>query len=217
MTPTDHPTGFAPADITDGRREGDWKSRYPPKAWAIIIGEGIYLLVLLFGAPILLLWICSYDPARRFSLNTSSYDEAVPWVCAWLGGTLGGTLFDLKWLYHSVAKQIWNVDRLLWRLFTPHLSGGLAFATVLLVGSGLLRIFDTATSNSPKVATGIAFLVGYFSDMAVAKLTELARTLFGQSRPDSDNNQGSATSRSSPPLEAAAEPDRKDGGRGSVM
>ena len=94
-----------------------------------------------------------------------------------MGGSLGGTLFTIKWLYHVVARELWNLDQRLWRLFTPHISGGLAFAVIALVSSGMMKIFDVKATHSPSVVVGMAFLVGYFSDNAVAKLTEIAATL----------------------------------------
>ena len=101
---------------------------------------------------------------------------------AWLAGMLGGTLFDIKWLYHTVARQLWNMDRRLWRFFTPHISAGIAFAMVAVASSGLLRLFDRQAMQSPEMVIGLAFLVGYFSDSAAAKLAEIAETLFGTSR-----------------------------------
>ena len=95
---------------------------------------------------------------------------------------LEATLFTIKWLYHVVARELWNLDRRLWRLFTPHISGGLAFAVIALVSSGMMKIFDAKAMHTPSVVVGMAFLVGYFSDNAVAKLTEIADTLFGTSR-----------------------------------
>jgi hypothetical protein len=57
----------------------------------------------------------------------------------------------------------------------------LAFAVVALVSSGIFRVFDSGATNSKSLVVGVAFLVGYFSDSAVAKLTEIAETLFGAS------------------------------------
>ena len=99
---------------------------------------------------------------------------------AWLGGILGGTLYAIKWLYHVVAKNLWNSDRRLWRLFTPHVSGGLATVFIILLGSGLVTIVDPDAMASIWVCFGMSFLIGYFSDNATAKLTEVAETLFGR-------------------------------------
>jgi hypothetical protein len=103
-------------------------------------------------------------------------------VVAFSSGVLGGTCFDIKWLYHSVAKQIWNADRLLWRLLTPVISGVLATAIVLLVVSGLLGLFDPAIVENYTATISISFLVGYFSDTALAKLAEVAETIFGATK-----------------------------------
>ncbi|MFZ5452450.1 MAG: hypothetical protein ACOZF2_11370 [Thermodesulfobacteriota bacterium] len=127
-----------------------------------------------------ILWL-NY-PKFWLGLSDQKYQRFLKYSVAWLSGVLGGTLFDIKWLYHSVARQMWHLDRRLWRLFTPHISGGLAFAIVVLISSGMFRIFDRQAVESLSQVVGVGFLVGYFSDSAVAKLTEIAETIFGTSR-----------------------------------
>jgi hypothetical protein len=174
--------GFGQSDPTDGRALLEWEPRYPPPARNFIRWEAIYLGVLLFAVPGLLVCLWLAIPKHLFSISDDKYYVLRKYGFAWLAGTLGGTLFDLKWLYHSVAKQLWNMDRRLWRIFTPHISGGLAFAVVALISSGAMRIFDAQAMRSTSLVTGISFLVGYFSDSAIAKLTDIAETLFGTSR-----------------------------------
>jgi hypothetical protein len=174
---------FAPADLTDGRKPLEWQSKYAdPAARRGICLEACYLAFLLFGAPaaILLLWL-EY-PKLWLGLSAQKYQPLLTYGLAWLSGVLGGTLFDIKWLYHSVAKMSWHRDRRLWRLFAPHISGGLAFAVVALISSGMLRVFDHRAIESQSLVVGIAFLVGYFSDGAAAKLAQVADTLFGVPR-----------------------------------
>jgi hypothetical protein len=175
--------GFGQADPTDDRDFLDWKSKYSdPAARQGIRFEAIYLATLLVLVPVAMVLLRLEYPKHWLRLSDESYKPIVHFGMAWLGGVLGGTLFDLKWLYHSVARQLWHLDRRLWRLFTPHISGGLAFAMVVLISSGLVRIFDSRAMNSLSSVVGISFLVGYFSDSAIAKLTEVAETLFGTSR-----------------------------------
>jgi hypothetical protein len=163
---------FAPRDLTDGRDPLDWKSRYTDRCAKLgIVLEACYLAVLFVVIPLLLLSIWHHP-----NQPISSY------MLAWLGGTLGGTLFSTKWLYHTVAKGLWHVDRRLWRLFTPHLSGALAFATYVIITSGLFPIVEKKTLESDSMAFSLGFIVGYFSDSATAKLTEIAETLFGTTR-----------------------------------
>jgi hypothetical protein len=166
--------GFAPHNPTDGREKGDWKSRYPAEAHAKIRTEGIYLAIVFIACPILL-----------FSIFTDFFsswtvDHTVKkYAYGWLGGTFGGAIFGIKWLYHSVAKNLWNIDRRLWRIYTPHLSGGFAFAFIVLISSGIFNIFSPEAVEKPSTVFGLGFLVGYFSDSAVGKLTEVANTIFG--------------------------------------
>jgi len=181
---------FAPVDLTDGRKAFDWKSRYPDEAKKQIRWECAYLLALLFLAPIglLLLWL-GY-PRGWLGLTEAQYPTFAHYTYAWVGGALGGTLFDLKWLYHSVAKGLWHVERRLWRMVIPHVSGGLAFAVVLLICSGLFKVFSVGELSRPPVVIITGFMVGYFSDSAIGKLTEVANTLFGSGGkrfPDEDH------------------------------
>lgn len=172
--------GFAPDDLTNGRKCLDWKTRYSDReAQRAILLEAAYVVVLLFGTPVLILLIWLEIPRPWLSIDQTQYKVFAGYAYAWLGGTFGGTLFDTKWLYHSVAKQLWHLDRRLWRFFTPHISGALGFAVVLLISSGILRIFNQTDISLPAVSLTIGFMVGYFSDSATAKLTEVAETLFG--------------------------------------
>jgi hypothetical protein len=175
-------SGFGASDITDNRKLLEWKSRYPAEASREITIEAIYLGSLLLLIPWLLLAFLCHAPEFIWKYMDPHHQEAVSsYGMAWVGGMLGGTLFTIKWLYHVVAKELWNLDRRLWRFFTPHISGGLAFAVIVLISSGFMRIFDSKAANSHSVVVGLAFLVGYFSDNAVAKLSEIANTLFGTS------------------------------------
>jgi hypothetical protein len=174
-------TNFAPADPTDGRDFYEWQSRYPNDAKIQIRYEAAYVILILFAVPLLLFLIWKGAFKEFLSLDEQQYHTFARYCYAWLGGTLGGTLYDLKWLYHSVARGIWHVERRLWRLFTPHISGGHAFAVVVLMSSGLFKIFDVSELSRAPVVLAVGFLVGYFSDSAIGKLTEIANTLFGSS------------------------------------
>lgn len=191
---------FAPDDLTDGRRPGEWETRYADEARKKIRTEAIYLAVHVVAVRTTCA-LLTYVPQIEGTAPAATSDVAICWqqlAFAWIGGTLGGTLFAIKWLYHSVAKNTWNIDRRLWRLFTPHVSGALAFVFVVLSASGLLVIFDKEAFRSSWVCLGLGFLVGYFSDSAMAKLTELAQTLFGSSKRLRTRNENEGTRADNP-------------------
>lgn len=170
-------TDFAPADYSDGRALLEWQTKYPEDALKKIRCEAFYVAIIFaisVFAIFYLLFIC----------NNISEDKQrwMGCICAWLGGTVGGTLFTIKWLIHSVAKRIWHQDRRLWRIFSPHLSGAIAFFTILITGSGLLKIFNREIIEDHLAVLGFSFLAGYFSDKAIAKLAETADTLFGATK-----------------------------------
>jgi hypothetical protein len=189
---------FGQTDPTDNRQVGDWRSKYTDsEARRGIRVEAIYLGLLLLLVPfaMLLLWL-GY-PKNWLQLGDERYAILLRYGFAWLAGVLGGTLYDAKWLYHTVARQLWHLDRRIWRLFTPHISGALAFMVVALMASGLLKIFDSRAVESNAMVVSVGFLAGYFSDSAIAKLAEIAETLFGTSR--------SREKHTSPPMGATGE------------
>jgi len=176
-------SSFGQADPTDNRELLDWKSKYSdPVAQKGIRQEAIYLAVLLILVPAVMVILWLELPKDWLHLPSSRCKALFKYGLAWAAGTLGGTLFDIKWLYHSVARQLWHMDRRLWRVFTPHISGCLAFGVTVLITSGVIRIFDSKATDNYPLLIGLGFLVGYFSDSAIAKLYEIAETLFGTSR-----------------------------------
>ncbi len=175
--------GFGQSDPTDNRSLLQWESRYPPEAKKHFMFEAVYLGSILAFIPFLMFVLLCHFPGTVWQhLDAHFIHVITKYGLAWAGGMLGGTLFAIKWLYHVVARELWNLDRRLWRLFTPHISGGLAFAVIVLISSGLTRIFDAQSTNSHAVVVGVSFLSGYFSDSAIAKLTDIADTLFGTTR-----------------------------------
>lgn len=170
-------------DQNDGRIVGHWQTRYPEsKAKGWIYGESAYLGLILFLIPVLMLCVWLECPKTKLGLTPERYDTFSRYSYAWLAGTFGGAMFSIKWLYHTVARFSWNEDRLLWRFFCPHLSGGLAWMFYAIATSGLIRTIDVPSLRSPCSVIACSFLVGYFSDSAIGKLKEIADTLFGVRR-----------------------------------
>jgi len=90
---------------------------------------------------------------------------------------LGGIVFACKWLYHTVARGTWNIDRRIWRVVSPILSGIVALIFVIIFSSGIVSNVETYSIHK---SCGIGFLVGYFSDNAIGKLSELANVFFAK-------------------------------------
>lgn len=186
--------GFAPSDTTDDRSQGEWESRYPPSVHKLIAAEAAYLAIqcLVFLAIGVAAFMGSHDTC----VNFAGYNHCARWVkvlslpvLAVVGGGAGGTLFGLKWLYHSVAKGMWSIDRHLWRLFTPWISGVLALGFVALVHSGIIGILNPQITRTASGVFGVSFLVGYFSDITIGKLNEAAQVLFGRKAENSPSGK----------------------------
>lgn len=172
--------GFAPADPLDGRSLFQWQSKWPKEARRPIRAEAAYVVGVFSLALGLIYWTWAGTLSKPLSLDRQQYEVFSRYSYAFSGGLLGGTLFDLKWLYHTVARGSWHLDRRYWRLFTPWLSAGLAFALILLANSGLVPLLDQREIRRSPATLGVAFLVGYFSDNTIAAMARLSDRLFGE-------------------------------------
>lgn len=177
-------------DLTDGREIGDWKTRYTLTVWIRILLELIYLVLLLGFCISLLLDAASYRPSEATNENQIvshifgmqfAFEQA-KWIALALAGVIGGIVFDLKWLYHSVAKGFWNQDRVIWRLVVPINSAMVSLFTGFLLASGIIPFIRHESFSEIYTLLGSGFVFGYFSDNVLAALQNLATRLFGTLR-----------------------------------
>lgn len=174
-------------DYDDGREAGDWKSRYGRGAWAQIFIEFI-LLFLYLVIPSYFLFEAIIEPPDQLAkdgfvyssvLNIYVSKENAKWLALALAGFIGGTVFDLKWLYHSVAKGIWNQDRCLWRIIVPFNSTMVSLFTGFLFASGSIPFLKNESFENIYTLLGFGFVFGYFSDNILAALQNLAKRTLG--------------------------------------
>ena len=163
---------------TDGRVRLDWISKYDRDAVVQIRFDAAYIAFLLAVvlAAIFLTWRGTAHQVLTDGCTTCSriaFDKYSYFV---LGGFLGGVLFGVKYLYKVVARGFWNMDRRLWRLFSPFLSGGLALVVGALIDSGVLGLTAKVSSGAAYLSYG--FITGYFADRAIDKMQEVAETVF---------------------------------------
>jgi hypothetical protein len=167
-----------PQDETDGRARYDWKSKYSDclvQIWCkAALVAGIQIGALLLLCVIRNGWLA--DRTGWISCHEPTFKH---YSYFFLGGVLGGTLFGIKYLYHVVARGYWHLDRRLWRVLSPLLAGTLALVTGALVDAGLLGLSLNTKRGASYLAIG--FITGYFSDKALAKMTEIADVIFGTS------------------------------------
>lgn len=162
--------------FTDGRKKGEWKSRYPDTSAKVFhVSEALYLLVLYIAS--FALFILNYKGFIVDFLNISP-DKVV--ICTrmfycCIAGLLGGTVFTTKWFYRSIARGYWNIDRIYWRFFTPLISLVFAFALGCILKENIIH-------GDGFSATSLGFLSGYFSDQAAGKMSEVATILFQTSK-----------------------------------
>jgi hypothetical protein len=170
---------FAPSDPWDSRQPYDWPSKWPKDARRAILHECIYLTVLLVGCVVGLFLLATHKLRDPLRLDPPSVHAVTIYGSAWLGGTIGGCVFSIKWLYHVIARGKWHLDRRAWRYFTPLISGALAFGTTALFIARVIPIFDRQITDRAGGVVGLSFLVGYFSDNTVAALAAAADRVLG--------------------------------------
>lgn len=171
----------------DGRNVGDAASRYSlehrvkqkHEAW-YLFGLITLSTALLAGYPLgLLSYVVNLVGGGEREVSGSIGAFFV--VCS--AGLLGGTVYGGKWLYHAVAKGIWSEDRAIWRFLSPWISLGTTLGVSSLFFAGLFKAGGSAPSTfSGHSLVGIGFLIGYFSDMALAKMKDVTEVLFGETR-----------------------------------
>lgn len=174
-------------DYDDGREGGDWKSRYDGRAWFQIILEFLLLFVYLIVANYFLIEAITEKSEENTSegfiystlFGVYVAEEKAKWIALALAGFVGGAVFDLKWMYHSVAKGIWNVDRCLWRIIVPFNSAMVSLFTGFLFASGVVPFLKNESFEDYFVLLGFGFVFGYFSDNILAALQNLAKKAFG--------------------------------------
>lgn len=116
------------SDYTDGRAPGQWESMYPLAARQCMRSEAALLTVfLIFWSSFCGVSLALSDERVQFPLLDLTTCATPPplftldfrWTAIFAAGGLGGTVFSIKWLIHSVAKRKWHLDRRYWRLFVP--------------------------------------------------------------------------------------------------
>ncbi len=161
----------------DGRKIGEWASRYNTKEVKTRqFLEASYLLAL-YVISFLILFInykgtladfCNVEPSK-----TVIFTRMI--TCA-VSGLLGGTVFTTKWFYRSIAHGSWNWDRTYWRFFSPLISLSFAYALACILKGNIIVNGDGFTAGT------LGFLAGYFSDKAAGKMSEVADVLFPNSK-----------------------------------
>lgn len=163
---------------TDGRKPYEWKSKYPKEARDEMLGEAIYIgIVLALSLLGLYLNWCGVfschleeEPTRAIAFDGI--------VLYFFSGLMGGTIFGIKYFYRVVARGYWTQDRKYWRIFSPWISACVSLVVGCMVVSGYIN-----AAQSPSTAAGlcVGFIAGYFADEAVGKMSEVATALFGSS------------------------------------
>lgn len=164
------------SDSTDNRAPYDGESRWPEDLQKAQFREGIYLAFLWILGLGGLFGLLLATPASN---GCQSRDVATSMGLVFSAGLLGGTTFDMKWLYHTVARGHWHRDRRVWRIAVPWVAAIVALFVHILFKSDLIGVLNPAAFEKTHNSLALGFLVGYFSDSAIAKLAEIAESLFG--------------------------------------
>lgn len=176
-----------PPKLNDGRDAGAWRSVYSRWARFWIYIELVYLLLLMAGG-LGLIAVCAVSRLPIEAVPILSYrplgtnDNVLFWTSVGAAGVLGGTVMTLKWHYHCVAKKLWHVDRRVWRITTPLLSGVVSLFVIMLLVSGVVSIISSQIVGTPIGGPAVAFVLGLFSDNILAALQNFAVRALGTLR-----------------------------------
>ena len=164
---------------TDERKAYEWKSKWCDDSSKKIRVDAIYIAIVFIFTIILIISIWKGTLFQIIASDCSHCDisEFNKFAYMFVGGLFGGTIYGIKYLYKVVARGWWHLDRRLWRIFSPWLSGGVALAFGTLFDSGIVGLSINTDTASGYFAIG--FISGYFADRAVAKMQEVADTIFG--------------------------------------
>ena len=168
------------AELSDGRKPWDWKSRYPQDAqhqvkWeAIILGIALAVTLMLAGVFLGL-------DAQHTSIDVHGLSIQIQFqlLATFFTGCVGGVTFSIKWLVHAVAKGRWHQDRQYWRFMVPMMGGVYACVVLALWDIGLVPSQSQQGTETIHSVAPIAFLVGYFSDGVSGLLSNIANAVFG--------------------------------------
>lgn len=175
-------------DYSDGRKLGEWNTKYPPQARSCINTEAcllaIWLIVLILFSGLSLAAASSRSSTSIPIFSSDPQVLIIDWrlIAIFLCGGVGGATFSIKWLIHSAAKGIWHLDRRYWRMFVPLIGGIYACVVVTLFDSGFIGGNTSEANRNIASTAALAFLVGYFSDGVSGLLTNVANAVFGTLR-----------------------------------
>lgn len=163
----------------DHRERGEYASRYPASVWVQVVAELVVLIGALGFSVYALaftIWAQSHKPSGPLE---AALHGCMPWTAVFFAGVAGGCLFALKFLYHTVAKEEWNRDRVLWRFIVPLNSGTLAVCSGFGISAGVIPFLDAEAFENIYAAMFFGFFIGHFSDNFLAALQRLALDWFG--------------------------------------
>ncbi len=166
------------SDPTDGRKQYEWLTRYPPEAITKIRMETGYLFIIFFISLFLIFanWKGWIGLVLSFSAEESLAFRKYAYYA--LFGMLGGITFGMKYFYRVVARGYWHQDRRIWRLMSPFIAMTVSLIVGMMIDASFLAAKQPLTSTA---VVSIGFLAGYFADEAVGKMYEIANVIFGKS------------------------------------
>lgn len=162
----------------DGRRTGNYKSRYDGIVQLKIWRDAIYIFALMIISFLLIYSNFNGCLAEKLCIPAGKREVFQKYAYCLSSGLLGGSTFGLKYFYRVVARGLWNEDRIFWRLFSPFI----AVSISLVLG---VILYNDIMKSTPQ-AVIIGFLAGYFADEAVSKMYDVACVLFSRAEDSRD-------------------------------
>lgn len=164
-------------DLSDGRKAGDFASRYPLEVRKRQKLEIIYLVACLFGSlaifVVVLVW--TYTQGNSW-YHESKPDHGGPLIHDLLWGNLfyatltffaasaGASLHVLRSVFASIHSNVWHYDRSMWRMVFPLLGGGIGVMVFGMSHLAFLSPFRDDILARGRHCLGFGMIVGFFSE-----------------------------------------------------
>jgi hypothetical protein len=167
------------SDEMDGRKPYDYVTKYDKVAIKEIRKDCLFIFIVFFLAVFFVFLTLSGIFASLFQFTTEYIIIVNYYALYSFSGLLGGIVFSMKFFYHAVAKGMWNLDRRYWRVMSPFISMAIALVIGGMASAGMLTA-QQSSSNAGCLVIG--FIAGYFADNALAKMLEVAKVVFGNTK-----------------------------------
>lgn len=191
-------TALLEEDPVDGRRRGDFESRYPAEVRQLYLREFKIHALIVFASCLTLaaLGIVAlfhhheiaclgvlpktaelFGRCKSFATFEWPGPQIFRVIVIFVAGTAGAAVFVMRAITRAVYLQIWHKDRVLWRISFPAIGGLIAIVVFILNDSNVVAPFRKEVFTNLYFCVAYGFFVGYFADAIMRLASRIAGDL----------------------------------------